>query len=231
MTAAGSKSSSPIRVLVLEAAPVVREGLTQWLGRHPSVELCGQVDAPKEMRAALTRCRPGVVLMDAMPGGTDGVSFIKEMVAEHPTLRILVFSEHDERLYAERVLRAGAAGFVSRNATESEVLLALHTVAAGDLYVSPRLSLLLLGRLLRPTQKPGEKNGVASLTDRELHVFQLLGSGLGVKEIGSRLGVSVKTVQAHRENIKNKLGYASATELARHAAVWVTRHAADPETR
>lgn len=215
-----------IRVLVLEDVPVVLEGLLQWLGRHADFQLCGQVGTPAEAMGTLARARPDVLLMNAMPGGSDGVSFIRTMIADHPAVRILVFSQHDERVYAERALRAGAMGYVSKCAPESEVIAALHTVATGGIYVSPRLSLILLGRLLRPGQKAAEKNGIASLTDRELHVFQLLGAGLGVREIGARLSVSAKTVQAHRENIKNKLGFDRTAELLRHAAVWVTEQGA-----
>ncbi len=213
--------SAAIRIVLLEEFPVVRDGLVQWLAKHSDIEVCAQTSVPAEARSALARTRADVLLMDLMPQGFDGVGFIRDLVAEHPAVRILVFSLHDENVYAERVLRAGALGYVAKRAPDSELLAALRTVAAGGIYVSPRLSLVLLGRLLRPAHKASEKTGIASLTDRELHVFQLLGAGLHAREIGGRLGVSAKTVQAHRENIKNKLGFDTAAELLRHAALWL----------
>jgi DNA-binding NarL/FixJ family response regulator len=216
-----AKSAVPIRVLILEDCPVVREGLGQWLLRHADCEVCAMVGAIDEAWAAVGRIRPDVLLMDLVRNGGDVVAFIRTLTAEHPAVKPLVFSLHDEGLFAERLLRAGAAGYVSKNVLEAELVAAVRTVATGGIYVSPRLSLMLLGRLLRPAQKASDKSGVASLTDRELHVFQLLGAGLGAREIAARLGVSTKTVQAHRENIKNKLGFDTAAELLRHAALWL----------
>jgi DNA-binding NarL/FixJ family response regulator len=217
------KVSGSIRITLLEECPVVRDGLVQWLGRHSDCEVCGQISSLAETAASLARTKPDVLVMDFIPNGGDGVNFIRDLLVEHPGVRVLVFSMHDERHFAERVLRAGAMGFVAKNAVEAEFLSAVRTVAAGGIYVSPRLSLVLLGRLLRPTQKTSDKSGIASLTDRELHVFQLLGAGLGVRDIGTRLGVSTKTVHAHRENIKNKLGFETSAELLRHAALWITQ--------
>jgi DNA-binding NarL/FixJ family response regulator len=221
MSAGPSKPDAPIRVLILEDIPVVREGLVQWLARHADIEVCGQFTATDDALAALGRGRVDVLLMDVMPTGADGVSFIRTVAAEHPRLRVLVFSQLDESIFAERALRAGAMGYVAKNALDSELLAALRTVAAGNIYVSARLSLVLLGRFFRPNDKDrAEQNGIAALTDRELHVFQLLGAGLRAREIATRLGLSNKTIQAHRENIKNKLGFETAAELVHHAAAW-----------
>lgn len=229
MTLMVSKAAATIRVMILEECPVVREGLGQWLRRHADCEVSAEIGAMAEARGALSRLRPDVLLMDLAPNCGDGVGFIRDVIAAHPSLQILVFSLQDEGLYAERVLRAGAMGYVSKSVLEPELLSAVRTVATGGIYVSPRLSLMLLGRLLRPTARNGAgQNGIASLTDRELHVFQLLGAGLGAREIGTRLGVSTKTVQAHRENIKNKLGFDTAAELLRHAALWVTEQGRGP---
>lgn len=225
MSTNGARPSPAIRVLLLEHSPVVIEGIAQWLRRHAEFEFSGHVGNPSDMGAALRKARPDVLVMEITLGGTDGIRLIKATVADHPDVRILAFSHHDERLYAERALRAGATGYVSKCAPEAEFVAALRTVAAGGLYASQRLSLLLLGRLLRPGARQADATGIGSLTDRELHVFQLLGSGIGVRELAARLGVSAKTVQAHRENIKNKLGFNTSTELLQDAARWLAAHA------
>lgn len=221
------KSPAPVRVVVLETSPIVQEGLAKCLARARDLKICARVTAAAGVRPALARTRAGVLLMELMPDGHDGVSIIKELVTEHPRLRILVYSGHDENVYAERVLRAGALGYAAKTLPAAELIVALRTVASGGLYVSPRLSLILLGRLLRPAMKQTGRGGVAGLTNRELHVFQLLGAGLLARDIGRRLGVSAKTVQAHRENIKNKLGLANSRELLRYAALWLSQHAGE----
>lgn len=219
-----SKSAELIRVVILEDCPVVREGLAHCLAQQGGIEVCGHTDAPDEARGLIARAHGCVLLMDVMHDGEDGVEFARAVIAEHPDVRVLVFSLQDEGVYAERMLRAGAMGYVTKRAPVAEIVLAIRTVAAGGIYVSPRLSLILLGRLLHPAAKHEGKNGIGSLTARELYVFQLLGAGFGVREIGTRLGVSTKTVQAHRENMKNKLGFATAGELTRHATLWLREH-------
>jgi DNA-binding NarL/FixJ family response regulator len=231
MSAGPSRADAPIRVLILEDIPVVREGLIQWLARHADIEVCGQFTATDEALAALGRGRVDVLLMDVMLGGVDGVNFIRAVTAEHAGLRVLVFSQLDESIFAERALRAGAMGYVAKSALDSELLAALRTVASGNIYVSARLSLVLLGRLLRPSEKGAQPTGITSLSDRELHVFQLLGAGLGAREIATRLGLSNKTIQAHRENIKNKLGLETAAELLRHAAAWAAERGVARQSR
>lgn len=214
-----SKSAERIRVVLLENSPVVREGLDRWLARRRDFTIAAQVGTVREMREALIRWRAGILVMELAAHGADGVAAIREACAAHPKLRVLVFSTYDENLYAERALRAGALGYLMKSGSYDEFIAALRAVAAGNLYVSPRLSLILLGRLMRTKAGSGNGEGLAGLTDRELHVYQLLGCGLSGGEIGRRLGISGKTVQAHRENIKNKLGLHTSGELLRHAAL------------
>ena len=194
MHAMPTKSASPIRVVILEDCPVVREGLAHLLAQQAGIEVSGHTAIPEEARALMARSRDGVLLMDVLHDGEDGVEFARAIVAEQPTVRVLVFSLQDEGVFAERMLRAGAMGYITKRAAVAEIVLAIRTVAAGGIYVSPRLSLILLGRLLHPAAKHEGKNGIGSLTARELYVFQLLGAGFGVREIGTRLGVSTKTL-------------------------------------
>lgn len=213
------------RVAVFDHAPVVREGLVRWLAKRRDLQLCGEIGAQRDLEPALARVRADALLMDPLFPTHDGVALVRDLVKRHPRLRILVFSYQDEDIYAERLLRAGASGYLMKNASRTELLAALRAVLAGGTYVSPRLSMILLGRLLHPTTRGADGAGIASLTSREFHVFQLLGAGLRAREIGTRLGVSVKTVQAHRENIKNKLALSTSPELLRYAALWVNQHA------
>lgn len=225
MSETHAKSAVPIRVVILEECPIVREGLAHCLGQQPGLQLCGQTESVADARAALAKNNHAtVLLMDVMPEGEDGVEFARAVVAEYPSVSVLAFSLHDESVYAERMLRAGAKGYVTKRAPVAEIVQAIRTVAAGEIYVSSRLSLVLLGRWLNPAGKRGAKDGIAGLTTRELHIFQLLGAGFRVNEISHRLGVSTKTVQAHRENMKNKLGFATAGELTRHATLWLREH-------
>lgn len=214
----------PTRVAVFEQAPVVREGLGRWFARRRDLVLCAEIATHQELEPALSRANADLLLLDPLFPGNDGVTLIRDLAKRHGKLRLLVFSHQDENLYAERLLRAGASGYLMKNAKCDELIGALRAVQMEGTYVSPRLSLILLGRLLHPTGRGAGDSRIASLTTREFHIFQLFGAGLHVREIGTRLGVSGKTVQAHRENIKNKLGLATAPELLRYAALWVSQH-------
>ena len=211
---------APIRIIVVEDYPVVREGLVQWLAHEPTIKVLGEAGTLNEARDLVDRDPPDILLMDLMVNGADGIGFIREMRDRHPAVRILVLSMHDEMVYSERVVRAGASGFVMKQQSTRDLLTAIDTVRRGELYLNARVAGVMLRKMLQPTR--GEiRVGIESLTDRELHVYQLIGSGMSARAIADELKLSVKTVDAHRENIKNKLGMHSAAELARQAATWV----------
>lgn len=213
--------AAPIRIIVVEDYPVVREGLVQWLNHEPSIKVTGESGTLTEARELVDRDPPDVLLMDLMVNGADGIGFIREMRERQPGVRILVLSMHDEAVYSERVVRAGASGFVMKQQSTRDLLTAILTVHRGELYLNPRVAGAMLRKMLQPTR--GEiRVGLESLTDRELHVYQLIGSGLTTRLIADELKLSVKTVDAHRENIKNKLGINSAADLARQAATWIS---------
>jgi DNA-binding NarL/FixJ family response regulator len=213
--------SSPIRIIVVEDYPVVREGLVQWLAHEPTIKVLGEAGTLTEARDLVDRDPPDILLMDLMVNGADGIGFIRETRGRHPALRILVLSMHDEMVYSERVVRAGASGFVMKQQSTRDLLTAIETVHRGELYLNARVAGVMLRKMLQPTR--GEiRVGLESLTDRELHVYKLIGSGMSASAIADELNLSVKTVDAHRENIKNKLGVHSAADLARQAAAWVS---------
>ena len=210
----------PIRIFVVEDYPVVREGLVQWLAHEPTIKVLGEAGTLTEARDLVDRDPPDILLMDLMVNGADGIGFIREMRDRHPAVRILVLSMHDEMVYSERVVRAGASGFVMKQQSTRDLLTAIETVHRGELYLNARVAGVMLRKMLQPTR--GEiRVGLESLTDRELHVYQLIGSGMSARAIADELKLSVKTVDAHRENIKNKLGVHSAADLARQAAAWI----------
>jgi DNA-binding NarL/FixJ family response regulator len=212
--------SSPIRIIVVEDYPVVREGLVQWLAHEPTIKVLGEAGTLTEARDLVDRDPPDILLMDLMVNGADGIGFIRETRGRHPALRILVLSMHDEMVYSERVVRAGASGFVMKQQSTRDLLTAIETVHRGELYLNARVAGVMLRKMLQPTR--GEiRVGLESLTDRELHVYKLIGSGMSARSIAEELKLSVKTVDAHRENIKNKLGIHSAADLARQAAAWI----------
>ena len=157
--------------------------------------------------------------MDLMLRDDDGLALIKELVAQNPKLRILIFSLQPEANYAERCLRAGARGYLMKQEPVETLFAAIRTVAAGSICLSPQMAGILLGSLSGAARKPA--GAYAQLTDRELQVFRLIGLGKSSRDAAQQLGISLKTVEAHRENIKNKLGLDTAGALVARAAVWV----------
>jgi DNA-binding NarL/FixJ family response regulator len=205
------------RVLIVDDHPIVRQGLTQLIGQEGDLEVCGEADDVTSAFAAIERLAPDIAIVDLMLRGSTGIELIKELKAHHPDLRILVISMHDEAVYAERALRAGAHGYIMKEVATHEVLTALRTVLAGDVYVSKEM----ISRILRRMVGGGPSDGIDRLTDRELEVFQWIGRGLSVIEIGEKLKVSPKTVETYRAHIKEKLGLANANDVLRVAVSWL----------
>ena len=211
------------RILVVDDHPLLREGVMQLINRQRDLCACGDASSLTEAQAALETHQPDLILLDLRLGGGDALEFIKASRARFPKVRILILSQHDEPLYAERTMRVGASGYVIKEEAPEEVLTAIRTVLAGDTYVSRRIAALVLQRMI-PTAKPANAPRLEDLTDREFTVFQLIGSGLGSREIAEQLGLSVKTIETHRENIKQKRGLKNAADLVREATDWVRQH-------
>ena len=212
------------RVFLVEDHPVTREGLAQLLNQQADLHVCGQAGTAREALAALDTLTPDLVLVDISLSGTSGIELIKDLSVRNPTLRVLVLSTHDESLYAERALRAGAKGYVMKHEPTEQVMSAIRLVLRGGIYLSERMH----GRLLHKVAH-GESFGPASeldqLSDRELEIFQLIGRGCTTAQIAAALHVSVSTVETHRAHIKEKLKLENATELVRRAVEWVQRAA------
>lgn len=207
------------RILVVDDHPLMREGLFQLLSGEPDFQLCGEADSAAAALAAVERLTPDVVVLDLTLGNDDGLEVVRSLHAQHPAVRILVLSMHDEMLYAERLLALGAHGYVMKQESPEVFLGALRKVAAGDHFVSAAVGSRLFGKLAR-LREPGAVRGGDRLTDREHDVLREVAKGLGTQEIAVALGMSAKTVDSHRRNIREKLGLESAGDLVRYAVRW-----------
>lgn len=204
------------RVLIVDDHPIVRQGLTQLIERVDDLEVCGEAHNAASAAEAIDALEPDVAIVDLMLEGSSGVALIKELKRRRPDTPLLVLSMHDEAVYAERALKAGAHGYIMKEAATSQMLTALRRVLAGEVYVSERMG----ARILRRMVGGSASEGIEQLSDRELEVFQWLGRGLSVNEIAERLKVSPKTVESFRAHIKDKLDLANSAEVVRVAVRW-----------
>ena len=208
------------RVLLIDDHPILRQGLAQLINQEADLMVCGEADeAPKAFDAVATT-KPDVALVDISLKGGNGLELIKNIKARFPELPLLVLSMHDESLYAERALRAGSLGYVMKEVAIENVLTAIRRVLAGEIFLSDKMKARLLNHYVSGRGKtPGSP--IESLTDRELEVFRLIGEGRGTRQIAGDLHLSIRTVEAYREYIKDKLDLKNATELVQHAFQWV----------
>lgn len=208
------------KVLIVDDHPVVRQGLRAVLNRTPDLTACGEAQTIYDALRLIEQLQPDVVAVDISLGGDSGIDLIKDIRIRYPNLPVLTLSVHDEAIYAERVLRAGANGYISKAEGSDSVLKALRTVLAGQVFLSDRMSSQLLSRMAgRKTNPPALS--VDRLSDRELQVYELIGKGMSTRDIAKALHLSVKTVESHRANIKEKLQISTATELLQRAIQWV----------
>ena len=208
-----------IRVYLVDDHPIVRHGIVQLLSAQSDLEVCGQAADARTALAALAAAAPDVVTVDVSLGATSGIDLIGEIKQHHARIAVLVVSMHDEQLYAERALRAGASGYVMKHEATDAIVRAIRTVAAGGIFVSEAVSARLL-RLWVASGAPGEGSPLDALSNRELHVLELIGRGLGTREIAEMLHISVKTVESYRARLKEKMNLRSGIELTRFAMRW-----------
>ncbi|QOV88753.1 response regulator transcription factor [Humisphaera borealis] len=204
------------RLLLVDDHPIVRQGLALMLSGEPDLDVVGQAeDVPGALRLT-AEVSPDLVVADLSMSGLSGLDLLKEIKLKHGNLPVLMLSMHDETVQAERALRAGARGYVMKQEATGTIITAIRQVLAGHIYLSDRMSSKLLGKLAGNASL-GSSSPIERLSDREFQVFTLIGQGIGPRAIAEKLGLSVKTVEAHRENIKAKLGLGSGNELIRYA--------------
>lgn len=214
------KSPEKNRVLIVDDHPLFCEGVRRVINRHPALVVCGEVSDADAAMKAVAELKPDLALVDISLDGSNGIDLIKSLKARHEELPILVVSMHDESLYAERALRAGAQGYIMKNQSIKTVRDAIFKVLAGDIFLSEKMSSSVLAKLLL-----GKKDEIVSpielLSDRELEVFQMLGEGKSSREIADALKLTIPTIHSFRNRIKEKLQFRNSTELVLHAMQWV----------
>jgi DNA-binding NarL/FixJ family response regulator len=211
------------RVLLVDDHPIVRKGLRRLIENDPQLEVCAEAEGVRDARGAIRQHRPDVVVVDISLKDGDGIELVKEVRAHHPDLPLLVLSMHEESVYAERLLAAGANGYIMKEAASAQLVGALHTVLAGGRYVSDAIGARLLRRAVADEVARGSGQ-IDSLSNRELQILVMIGRGRSSREVAETLSLSVKTIEAHRQRIKRKLGLKSGTQLVNFAVAWVARH-------
>ncbi len=211
----------PWKILLVDDHAIVRHGLSLLIGQEPDLTVCGESASADETLAILKHMQPDIAIIDISLLGSGGIELTKSVRDRYPDLPVLVLSMHDEALYAERALRAGARGYVMKQEAAETVLQAIRKVLAGELYISSRLSSRMLQDVVNGNRHEPEKFGVDTLSDRELEVFELVGRGHSTRAIAERLKLSVKTIETHRAHIKQKLNLNDASELVHRAFHWV----------
>ena len=211
--------SQTIKVLLVDDHPLVREGLVNLISQEADLQICGEAGNEPQALELIRTVRPDVAIVDISLETGSGIELIKSIKAMFPAVTVLVLSMHDELLYAERALRAGARGYVMKREAAKKVIEAIRCVLAGQLYVSDKIAALMAEKFVEGRQ-PATASPIEQLSNRELEVFQLLGLGHNTRQIADHLHVGFKTVQAYCARIKQKLKLANATELLREAIRW-----------
>jgi DNA-binding NarL/FixJ family response regulator len=207
-------------VLIVDDHPIVRQGLAQLINQEHDLVVCAQAEDAHEAMRAVRESQPDMVIVDISLKGASGVELIKDLQVQRPDLPILTLSMHDEAVYGERALRAGARGYIMKQEATEKVVTAIRRVLAGEVYVSDGMAAKMVSKLVGGASK---KTGspVERLSDRELEVFRMLGEGYNTREMAEKLHLSVKTIETYRAHIKDKLALQDASELLRSAIQWV----------
>ena len=210
------------RIFLVDDHPLVREWLTNLINQQSDLEVCGKAENAADALAGIARTRPALAVVDITLNAASGLELIKDLCIQHPLVASLVFSMHEEELYAERAMRAGARGYVRKRETSKNILAAIRCVLEGRIYVSQKLSNAMAVKFLQGDEAVGiAQSRVGQLSDRELEIFQLLGKGRSTAEIADELHLSLKTVQAYSVRAKERLGLKTAADLLREAILWI----------
>jgi DNA-binding NarL/FixJ family response regulator len=215
------------RVLIVDDHPIVRQGLRRMIETEADLVVCGEVQTEREARAAIRALAPDVVIVDISLTQGDGLELVRDVHAQRPELPMLVLSMHDELIYGERLLAAGACGYIMKQAASDQLLVALRRVLSGEIYISDALA----GSLGRARAQRADGIGsdpIGRLSNRELQVLSLIGRGLSSREAADGLGLSVKTVETHRQSLKRKLNLATNAQLLQYAINWYGNRSTPP---
>jgi DNA-binding NarL/FixJ family response regulator len=208
------------KVFLVDDHPLVREWMTQLIERESDLAVCGEAEDTQEALNKIAETKPDIVIADISLKTTHGLELVKDLPARYPTLPVLILSMHDESLYAERVLRAGAKGYITKQEATKKILPAIRQVLAGEIYISEKMASRMVHKIVLGRAEE-QKSPIERLTDRELEVFQLIGCGQGTRRIATELHLGIKTVESYRARIKEKLKLEDGTQLLQQAIQWV----------
>ncbi len=208
-----------IKILLVDDHPLVREWLTNLINQRPDFQICGETGNAPEALRLIESIKPDIAIVDISLASGSGIELIKNIKAGQPDVAVLVLSMHDELLYAERALRAGAGGYIMKSEATQKVFQAIHSVLDGEIYVSDKVAALMAKKFIAG-KSAKTSSSIEQLSDRELEVFQLLGRGYNTRQIADHLRVGFKTIQGYSARIKVKLNLTTATELLREAVRW-----------
>ena len=214
-----AKDVAKVQVFLVDDHPVVRQGIAMLIDQEADMCVCGEADNAETAVRMINEQKPDLAIVDLSLKNSSGLELIKDLQVRDPQVKVLVLSMHDEAFYAERVLRAGARGYMTKDEGTEKVVEGIRMLLNGEVYVSDRVASKMIGKLIGGRGASWSK--IDGLTDRELEVFELIGTGLGTREIAGKLHVSIKTIESHREHMKEKLGIANATELLKYAVQWM----------
>ncbi len=207
------------KILIVDDHPILRRGLSMVIDQEPDLIVAGEAEDVQGTLDMIERLAPDLVIVDISLPGVDGIELIKTMKLAHPDLPALVVSMHDETLFAERALRAGARGYIMKQEAVDKVLVAIRKVLQGQIFVSDRITTKMLETLVS-TDARGVRSPIELLSNRELTVFRLIGQGYRTSQIAEKLHLSVKTIESYRSHIKEKLGLTSGNDLIKYAVQW-----------
>lgn len=207
------------RLMIVDDHPIVRHGLRRLLESEPDMEVCGEAETARAAKSMIRELRPDAVIVDVSLAQGDGMELVKDARAHYPYLPMLVLSMHDEMIYAERMLSAGANGYIMKQAASEQFLLALRRILAGGIYVSDSVGNNMIEKFASGSAYLSA-NPVDTLSNRELQVLHMIGKGLSTRQAADALNLSIKTVESHRQRVKRKLSLRTSTQLVQYAVNW-----------
>jgi DNA-binding NarL/FixJ family response regulator len=229
MTAKRGVASSKLRIFLVDDHPIVRRGFQLLLAMEPDLMVCGEADSGPAALQKILALKPDVAIVDLSLKASTGLDLLKQLRSQGSPVKLLVFTMRDEAIYAERALRAGADGYITKEEGAEKAIQAIRVLMQGKRYLSDKVAEKMMDSLTGST--PATRGAVDSLSDRELEVLELLADGLGSREIAERLNLSIKTIESHREHMKTKLGLSRATELVSYAFNWFRGENAESKAR
>lgn len=216
----GNTDENKTNILIVDDHPIVRQGLAELVNHEDDLVVCGQAEDAHQAMKAVKELTPDMAIVDISLKQTSGMELIKDLNAQYPNLPVLALSMHDESLYAERALRAGARGYIMKAEATEKVIMAIRKIMSGEIYISDIMASKMMRKLVGGNAEINT-SPVERLSNRELEVFQLIGKGFGTRQISERLFLSTKTIETYRAHIKEKLNLADAAELLQYAIQWV----------